>query len=294
MHMMFLIIIASIFTGFGVYHLSCAFVDVPTAKTSKMMLLSRKQKGAKGEKLLDVYITRIASYFEKYVKLDMLKKSKLQIVLNIAGIKVSPEVYVLKAYVTSALTVICAIPVFFIHPLFFLVIVGLAVTLWFAAYYAAFDFVKKRKKIIEAEIPRLAMAIAQNLENDRDVLKILISYRRIAGKEMAYELDQTIADMKTGNYENALLRFESRVNSTLLSDIIRGLIGTLRGDDQHMYFKMICFDMRQIEQNNLKKETAKRPKQIQKYSMFMLICIIIIYAVVLSTEVISSLGVFFH
>lgn len=292
--MMFLIIIASIFTGFGVYHLSCAFVDVPTAKTSKMMLLSRKQKGAKGEKLLDVYITRIASYFEKYVKLDMLKKSKLQIVLNIAGIKVSPEVYVLKAYVTSALTVICAIPVFFIHPLFFLVIVGLAVTLWFAAYYAAFDFVKKRKKIIEAEIPRLAMAIAQNLENDRDVLKILISYRRIAGKEMAYELDQTIADMKTGNYENALLRFESRVNSTLLSDIIRGLIGTLRGDDQHMYFKMICFDMRQIEQNNLKKETAKRPKQIQKYSMFMLICIIIIYAVVLSTEVISSLGVFFH
>lgn len=292
--MMFLIIIASIFTGLGVYHLSCAFVDVPTAKTSKMMLLSRKQKGAKGEKLLDVYITRIASYFEKYVKLDMLKKSKLQTVLNIAGIKVSPEVYVLKAYVTSALTVICAIPAFFIHPLFFLVIVGLAVTLWFAAYYVAFDFVKKRKKIIEAEIPRLAMAIAQNLENDRDVLKILISYRRIAGKEMAYELDQTIADMKTGNYENALLRFESRINSTLLSDIIRGLIGTLRGDDQHMYFKMICFDMRQIEQNNLKKETAKRPKQIQKYSMFMLICIIIIYAVVLSTEVISSLGVFFH
>jgi len=292
--MIFLIIIASIFTGVGVYNLSCAFADVPTAKTSKMMLLSRKQKGAKEEKLLDVYITRIASCFEKYVKLDMLKKSKLQTALNIAGIKVSPEVYVLKAYVTSALTVLCAIPVFFVHPLFFLVIVGLAVTLWFASYYTAFDFVKKRKKIIEAELPRFAMAIAQNLENDRDVLKILISYRRIAGKEMANELDQTIADMKTGNYENALLRFESRVNSTLLSDIIRGLIGTLRGDDQHMYFKMICFDMRQIEQNNLKKETSKRPKQIQKYSMFMLICIIIIYAVVLSTEVINSLGVFFR
>lgn len=292
--MIFLITLASIFIGIGVYHLSCAFVDVPTSKTSKMMLLSRKQKGAKEEKLLDVYITRIASYFEKYVKLDRLKKSKLQTALNIAGIKVSPEVYVLKAYVLSALTVLCAIPVFFIHPLFFLVVVGLAVTLWFASYYAAFDFVKKRKKIIEAELPRFAMAIAQNLENDRDVLKILVSYRRIASKEMAHELDQTIADMRTGNYENALLRFESRVNSTLLSDIIRGLIGTLRGDDQHMYFKMICFDMRQIEQNNLKKETSKRPKQIQKYSMFMLICIIIIYAVVLSMEVITSLGVFFR
>ena len=36
---------------------------------------------------------------------------------------------------------------------------------------------------------------------------------------------------------------------------------------------MICFDMRQIEQNNLKKEAAKRPKKIQRYSMMMLICI---------------------
>ena len=46
----------------------------------------------------------------------------------------------------------------------------------------------------------------------------------------------------------------------MLSDIVRGLIGTLRGDDQQMYFKMLVFDMRQIEQNNLKKEAGKRPK----------------------------------
>lgn len=57
--------------------------------------------------------------------------------------------------------------------------------------------------------------------------------------------------------------------------------------------KMICFDMRQIEQNNLKKEAAKRPKKIQRYSMMMLICIMIIYLVVLCTEVMGSLGAFF-
>ena len=77
------------------------------------------------------------------------------------------------------------------------------------------------------------------------------------------------------------------------SVVIRGLIGVLRGDDQRMYFKMICFDMRQIEQNNLKKEAAKRPKKIQRYSMMMLICIMIIYLVVLCTEVLASLGAFF-
>ena len=136
-------------------------------------------------------------------------------------------------------------------------------------------------------------AQGQSLENDRDVLKILTSYRRVAGKDFGAELDQTIADMKTGNYENALIRFETRIGSPMLSDVIRGLIGVLRGDDQRMYFKMITFDMRQIEQNNLKKEAAKRPKKIQRYSMMMLICIMIIYLVVLCTEVMSSLGAFF-
>ena len=146
---------------------------------------------------------------------------------------------------------------------------------------------------MEKEIPRFALSIGQSLENDRDVLKILTSYRRIAGKEFGAELDQTIADMKTGNYEQALLHLEARVDSPLLSDVTRGLIGVLRGDDQRMYFQMITFDMRQIEQNDLKKEASKRPRMIQRYSMMMLLCIIMIYMVVLCIEVFDSLGVFF-
>lgn len=291
--MIMLVIIACIFFCISAYNLSCAFVDVPTGKTSKAMILTRKQQGQRNVKLLDIYITKVASYFEEFVRLDLLKRAKLQSILTIAGIELTPEVYILRAYVTAGLTALCSVPLFFIQPLLAIVMIGLAVTLWFSTYYAAFDFVKKRKKILEAEIPRFALTIAKHLENDRDVLKLLTSYRRIAGKELGYELDQTIADMKTSNYENALLHLESRVGSTLLSDVVRGLIGTLRGDDQHLYFKMICFDMRQIEQNNLKKEAAKRPKQIQKYSMMMLFCIIIIYAVVLSTEIFGSLGAFF-
>lgn len=288
-----LALIACILTGFAIYNLTCAFVDVPTAKTSKMMMLSKKQQGVRNEKLLDVYITKIAVRLAPLIHMDKLKRDKLQTVLNIAGIQLSPEVYLLKAHITAALVALCALPLLPILPLFVPILIGLAVALWFSTYYSAFDYVKKRRKLMEAEIPRFALTIAQNLENDRDVLKILSSYRRMAGKDFAQELDQTVADMKTGNYENALIRFEGRVGSTLLSDVVRGLIGTLRGDDQRMYFRMICFDMRQIEQNNLKKEAAKRPKQIQRYSMMMLFCIVIIYLVVLSTEVLGSLGAFF-
>lgn len=291
--MTLLALIACILTGFAIYNLSCAFVDVPTAKTSKMMMLSKKQQGIRNEKLFDVYITKIAGRLAPLIHMDKLKRDKLQTVLTIANIQLSPEVYLLKAHITAGLVALCALPLLPILPLFVPILIGLAVALWFSTYYSAFDYVKKRRKLMEAEIPRFALTIAQNLENDRDVLKILSSYRRMAGKDFAQELDQTVADMKTGNYENALIRFEGRVGSTLLSDVVRGLIGTLRGDDQRMYFRMICFDMRQIEQNNLKKEAAKRPKQIQRYSMMMLFCIVIIYLVVLSTEVLGSLGAFF-
>ena len=291
--MMLLALFSILFLGTAAYNLSCAFADIPTGRTSKMMMLARKQQNSKNEKLLDVYITKIAVLLAPFLRLDKLKRNRLQTALAIAGLELSPEVYTARAWVTAGAVGLCAVPMAFLMPLLSPVMVGLAVALWFSTYYAAFDFVRKRRKLIETEIPRFALAIGQNLENDRDVLKMLSSYRRVAGRDFAAELDQTIADMKTGNYENALLRFETRIGSPMLSDVVRGLIGVLRGDDQRMYFKMICFDMRQIEQNNLKKEAAKRPRKIQHYSMMMLVCIMIIYLVVLCTEVINSLGVFF-
>lgn len=288
-----LAMVSILFLGIGAYNLSCAFADIPTARTSKMMMLARKEPGAGKEKLLDVYLTKAAGLLAPFLRLDKLKRSRLQAALTIAGLELTPEVYAARAWVTAGAVGLCAIPMAFLMPLLSPVLLGLAVALWFSTYYAAFDFVRKRRKLIEAEIPRFALAIGQNLENGRDVLKILASYRRVAGRDFGAELDQTIADMKTGNYENALLRFETRIGSPMLSDVVRGLIGVLRGDDQRMYFKMICFDMRQIEQNSLKKEAAKRPRKIQRYSMMMLVCIMIIYLVVLCTEVMSSLGVFF-
>ncbi len=288
-----LILIASIFTGIGCYNLSCAFVDVPTAKTSRMMMLAKKQTGTGDEKLFDVYLTRIAGKLSPLLRLDPIKKNRLALTLAIAGIPLTPECYTMKAFLTALTAGLLGVPFFLFMPLMGFLIIGLAVMLWFSTYYKAFDLVKKRRKLIEAELPRFAVSIQQGLATDRDVLKLLTSYRRIAGPHLGQELDTTIADMKTGNHENALLHFQNRVGSTMLSDIVRGLIGTLRGDDQQMYFKMLVFDMRQIEQNNLKKEAGRRPKQMQKYSMMMLFCILLIYVVVLSVEVIGSLGAFF-
>ncbi len=288
-----LVMLLALLAGVATYNFGCAAVDVPTGATSKMMMLAGRRKGTKKENLGDVYVTKVADVFARFIHLDTIKRAQLQNALDIAGMELSPETYVASAIARAVLIVLLTIPLWFVTPFMVLVSVALGCLIGFAKYQEVLDFVTKRRKRIEAEILRFASAIGQNLEIDRDILRMFLAYRRVAGTEFGGELDQTIADMKTGNYENALLKLEKRVNSPLMSDVIRGLIGVLRGDDQRVYFKMICFDMRQLEQNNLKKEAMKRPQAMQKYCMFMMFCILLIYGVVLVTQVISSIGILF-
>lgn len=292
--MIILWFLMAVLLGCGGYQIVCGATDVPTGKTSKMMMLAGKRKGEKAEKLWDVYITKIALKLEPLLpKLDKTRAIKLQNAIDAADLKITPEVYLLKAGIKGAAVALLGLFFLPVSAFVSVVLVILGGLIAVMNYFNALDYAKKRKKLIESEIPRFAASLAQGLQTSRDVLRLLTSYRKVAGKEFGQELDITVAEMKTGNYENALIHFESRIGSSLLSDITRGLIGTLRGDDQAMYFRMICFDMRQLEQANLKREAGKRPKQIQKYSMFMLFCILIIYAVVLGTEIVTSLGVFF-
>ena len=47
--MTLLTLIAIILFGFATYNLSTAFADIPTSRTSKMMMLAKKQRGTKNE-----------------------------------------------------------------------------------------------------------------------------------------------------------------------------------------------------------------------------------------------------
>ena len=73
-----LILCAAVFTGIGIYHLSCALIDVPTARTSKTMMRAKKQTGTGEEKLFDVYVSKLAVGLSHFVKLDPVKKNRLQ------------------------------------------------------------------------------------------------------------------------------------------------------------------------------------------------------------------------
>ena len=47
------------------------------------------------------------------------------------------------------------------------------------------------------------------------------------------------------------------MGSAIISDIVRGLIGILRGDDGRMYFQMLSHDLKALELQRLKAKAAK-------------------------------------
>ena len=96
-----LILLAAIFTGCSCYYLSCAFADIPTVRTSKAMMTTRKQTGSGSEKLFDVYLTRIARLLAPVIRLDPVKRGKLQTTLEIAELSLTPEAYTAKAFLLS-------------------------------------------------------------------------------------------------------------------------------------------------------------------------------------------------
>ena len=88
--------------------------------------------------------------------------------------------------------------------------------------------------------------------------------------------------MRSSSYEAALTRFEARLNSPMLSDVVRGLIGVLRGDNSVVYFQMLAHDFKQIELQKLKSEAQKIPPKIR--------CFLLTYLAIIVFEIIKSLG----
>lgn len=153
--MTLLALLAIICFGFATYNLTCAFVDIPTKKTSRMMMLARKQQGIKAEKLLDVYTTKIARLLAPYLKLDKLKRNKLQRALDIVGLELSPEVYTARAWVRAGSVGLCALLMAPLMPLAVPILIGLAVALWFSTYYSVFDLLRSVANSLKAKYPDL-------------------------------------------------------------------------------------------------------------------------------------------
>lgn len=222
--------------------------------------------------------------------MDEYKKSRMKNTLNAAGMNLTPEEFISSAILKSGTIAILIIPCLMILPLIAPILMFLSIIIYFKEIRKADEILKIKKEKIEVELPRFVATITQELKASRDVLSIIENYKKNAGEEFADELDILTADMRSSSYEAALTRFEARINSPMLSDITRGLIGVLRGDDGSMYFQMLSHDMKQLELQRLKAQAMKIPPKIRVFSFVMLMCFLMTYMAIIVYEIIRSLS----
>lgn len=284
------LIVFAIFFSFGLFMILSDLVRLPTIRTAKAMAAAGKQEKLVSKTTTETLLMDGAVYLSRHIHIHPHKKGRMENVIKAAGIDMSAEVYVSYAYVKTAMVLLCIIPCLLLMPLLSIFILLAAVMIYFGEIGKADEALRQKREAIEGELSRFASTVEQELRNSRDVLSILESYKKNAGKEFARELDIVCADMRSSSYEAALTRFEARLNSSQLSDVVRGLIGVLRGDDSAIYFQMLVHDFKQMELQRLKARAQKIPPKIRKFSFLMLMCYLGTYLMIIGFEIVKSMG----
>ena len=273
----------------GLFFILLDVLRLPYLSTAKAMLnTTRAEK--KAARSFETYLMTFAVKLSRYIRMDEYRKHRLKNVLKATGMNMEPEIYQTYALVKAGAILLAVIPAGLVFPLLVPVVVFLSVMVYFKETKKADEKLSVKRAAVEKELPRFVASIEQELKASRDVLSIVESYKKNAGEVFAGELTMLAADMRSSSYEAALTRFEARLNSPMLSDITRGLIGALRGDDSTLYFQMLAHDFKQLELQRLKSEAQKIPPKIRVFSFLMLLCFLFPYLAILAFEIIQSLG----
>ena len=285
-------VIAGILVGIGMMYILLDVFKVPYLKTSKSVkTVSKKQREKTSS--VDVWLGGIANSLAKIIRINEYKRAELLNDLRTARIDITPEQYKANAIVKAAVLGVFAIPMLFIFPLLSPVILIIAVVVYNIENKKASIKIKEKRQIIEYELPRFVSTVEKTLKHSRDVLYMLESYTQNAGDEFRDELNITIADMRSSNYEAAITRLEARIGSPMMSDVCRGLIGILRGDDMTIYWSTLSLKFADVHRQQLKQRAQKIPKKVKRLSIALLVCFMLIYVIVIMYQIIGSLGILF-
>lgn len=288
-----LLLIAVILLGTGFYYIITEFLILPDNKARKAISSYGKGKKAPSS---DEIISYLASKIERYIVIEENQEKLLQRKLNAAELDHTPEFHTARAVASGMIVTMFGIVFALIFSAFvnwmiiFSLFVILGIFSGFKMMNETNEIISRKAGAIEPELALFASTIQKQLSSTTDIIKIFESYRKICGEAFRHEIDVTIADMKTGSYEIALLNFDNRVRLESLSQIIRGLIAVLKGDDQRVYFDMLVHDLSNAERERLKRLSLKRPSKLNFSSAMVLICFITIIVYIIGFQIIREIN----
>ena len=281
-------LLSGVALGLGLFFIFCDIFKVPTYKTSSTMLGMERHYTNREASRINSALDQVAIWLSKTIRLRDFKKAEIQTNLNTARMTVTPEMFISTCIVKAGVVAILALPLLPILPIASAVIALFAVVYYFDLVQELKRKVKKHRDAVEFELVQMIFTIERVLQHNRNVILMLQNYRDIAGPEMKQELDITIADMLSGNQEQALSRLEIRVGSIMMSDVCRGLISVIRGDDTAAYWVNLQQKFSAHQRDMLKQKAERIPARVNRLSMALLFAFMALWLGVLIIQMAGS------
>ena len=284
-----LVITCAILFSCGIGFLLAERLKLPSRAASRAMhSMGRNRKDKPNP--LTLLMRELSGRLAGKLRLNDYRRAQLEADLRTGDMTQTPEQFVAENIVRAGTVAVLAIPVAFVSKFLAVLLLVAAVLFYRLGSMTLRKKIGARRVRIELELPRFVANIEKTLPHSRDVLAMLESYRTGAGEEFGRELDITVADMRSGNDEAALTRLEARVGSSALSDVVRGLIGILHGEDNSVYWANLSLKFSEAGRQNLREQAGKVPKRVRRLSLFLLGCFFLIYIVVIGEVLLNSLG----
>jgi Flp pilus assembly protein TadB len=235
----------------------------------------------------------LSEIISNFVVMTDYKRSKLAENLKIANIPLTPETYTAESIVVFLKYALIAVIFLFIFPLFSMLFFTLAFLKYLQSRDRILKSIRLKREQIDLDLPRFVNSIVQELRDNHDVVSIFERHKDNYSESFSNEIAITIADMRTGNYEAALQRFEGRVGSASLSEVVRGLIEMVKGNDTHIYWETLSFRFSEMQKENLRRLAKKVPGKVNKLSFVLMLTFILLYVFVLGYQIITNIGTMF-
>ena len=251
----------AVFAATGIGFLLAERLKLPRRAASRAMhSMGRNRKDKPNP--LTLLMRELSGRLAGRLHLNEYRRAQLEADLRTGDMTQTPEQFVAENIVRAGMVAVLAVPVVFVSKFLAVLLLVAAVLFYRLGSMTLRKKIGARRARIELELPRFVVNIEKTLPHSRDVLAMLESYRAGAGEEFGRELDITVADMRSGNDEAALTRLEARVGSSALSDVVRGLIGILHGEDNSVYWANLSLKFSEAGRQNLREQAGKVPKRV--------------------------------
>ncbi|WP_250277575.1 hypothetical protein [[Clostridium] colinum] len=276
-------LLAGVFFGYGLYNILKHIFKIPDSAYVKPF--RRFKTNTKSESFLTEFKAKIYYKILDFIKIDELKRKKLEKTLFLANIDKKPEEYIAEGLSELIFYSLVGFVTIIISPIMTLIIIVYGFWLYNKHKKYPYNQISKNKDLIDSELYRFSTTIEQELLIDTNIVRILEAFKNRTNPVFRKHLERCLTEMRTSNEISALKKLETRINSPMLSDVCRGLIALSRGENNREYFARLSTSFKSMYINQKRKEASLLPDKIKKYETYVLIslCVIGITAMIMGS-----------